>query len=150
MLEGITRKLRLFENANYYQILGVDKFATTATINNAFSEIVSMFDSYRNDTVGNAELQSKLYELFTKIKKAHSTLSDPIRRREYDRPPGATPPLAPKPSSTPPPNGGTRVAVQDGVRRPVQQPGVPRKPVPIQFNIPAPAAPKPSQSQNAV
>src|SRR5262249_13292189 len=38
MLEGITRKLRLFENANYYQILGVDKFATTATINNAFSE----------------------------------------------------------------------------------------------------------------
>src|SRR5262249_31331437 len=33
------------------------------------------------------------------------------------------------------------------------QPGVPRKPVPIQFNIPTPVAPKqpkPSQSQNAV
>lgn len=150
MLEGITRKLQQFETANYYQILGVDKFATTATINNAFDGIVAMFDSYRNDTFRNAELQSKLYQLFTKIKGAYAVLSDPVKRSEYDRPAGAS---LPPPAKMSPPalqNSGARVAVQDGVRRPVQPRGVPKKPVPIQFNIPTPVAPKGSQSANTV
>jgi uncharacterized protein DUF4388/DnaJ-like protein len=91
VIRGIARKLRLFETASYYQILGVDKMATTAAVNRAYQQLEAMFESHRSEYADRADVQRQLEELFGKIRAAHQILGDPSARREYDRPPGAPP-----------------------------------------------------------
>jgi tetratricopeptide (TPR) repeat protein len=138
LLEGVARKLRQFENASHYDVLGVDKLATTNTINAAFEQLTEMFQAHRRENPDRADLLRLIDELFNKIKLAHDTLSDPFKRRDYDRPVGATPPPFD-------PRLSERVAWPDDSRPRAQAvtPGAPRKPVPIPFNIPTPVAPKP-------
>ena len=128
VIRGISRKLRLFETATYYQILGVDEFATTKTVNSAYQQLQEMFESHRANYADRADVQSQLEELFTKIKAAHEILGDPAARREYDRPPGV-PSTSPSPHSVPE-TGQPRIgeggrfgsATRSGVRKPVPIP----------------------------
>lgn len=128
VIAGISSKLRLFKNANYYEILGVDRLSSATAINKAFHQLEAMFQSYRADYPDSADVQRQLDELFGKIKTAHQTLGDPLKRREYDRLPGS----APAPLHGYPPN--TESIIERGQasllpRRGMQLP--PRKPITI-------------------
>jgi tetratricopeptide (TPR) repeat protein len=136
VIRGISRKLRLFETATYYQILGIDKFATTAAVNRAYQQLQAMFESHRANYADRADVQHQLEELFAKIKAAHEILGDPSARREYDRPPGAPP--AP-PSST-------HLIAESGRFGPAERSSV-RKPIPIPVTIPSPSPPRPTSAE---
>jgi tetratricopeptide (TPR) repeat protein len=85
LLAAISRKLQLFEFADYYTMLGVDKFATAGTVAQAFEELERMFRSYRVLSPDNKELHSNLDALYLKVKEAYQTLRDPAKRWAYDR-----------------------------------------------------------------
>ena len=85
MLEAVSRKLELFESADYYAVLGVDKFATAGTVTRAFDELQRMFTSYRVLSNDDGELHTRLDALFAKVAEAYQTLSDPNNRWAYDK-----------------------------------------------------------------
>jgi tetratricopeptide (TPR) repeat protein len=153
LLQGIQRKLQFFESANYYQILGVDKLATTSAINEAFTQIQQMFQSYAAEYPDNIDLKKQLALLFNKIRAAHETLGDPLKRSQYDRPLGGQPPpniYAPTGYT----GAGARTPVSDGVRIPSSvpssSPAGARKPIPIPVQIPDPVRPKSPPSMESV
>ena len=82
----VTRKLERFETADYYEMLGVDKIATTTTIRQAYYDLEMMFNSFKERWPAHHELNTKLDSLFAKINKAYYTLSDLSKRRAYDMP----------------------------------------------------------------
>jgi curved DNA-binding protein CbpA len=88
LMQEVTRKLNSLEGADYYQVLGVTKLASTSTINAAYERLRGMFNSYRSSVPHHEELTAKLDALFNRIKQAHETLSDIQRRRVYDIPAG--------------------------------------------------------------
>jgi curved DNA-binding protein CbpA len=90
LLAAVSRKLQLLESADYYEVLGVDIFATAASVARAFDELQRMFNSYRSLSSDNKELHSKLDALFSKVDEAYQTLSDPTRRWAYDKTRGET------------------------------------------------------------
>jgi tetratricopeptide (TPR) repeat protein len=85
LLAAVSRKLQLFESADYYEVLGVDMFATAASVTRAFGELQRMFDSYRALSPDNEDLHGKLDTLFSKVTEAYQTLSDPTKRWAYDK-----------------------------------------------------------------
>ena len=85
LLAALSRKLQLFESADYYTILGIDKFAAARTVTQAYEDLEKMFRSYRVLSSDNKELDSKLDALYSKVKEAYETLRDPSRRWNYDR-----------------------------------------------------------------
>ena len=126
VIAGITRKLGLFKNADYYEILGVDRPSSMTAINKAFHQLEAMFQSHRADYADSVDVQRQLDELLGKIKTAHQTLRDPMNRREYDRLSG----VAPAPVLRSPPNvesiierGQASVSPRSGMQLP------PRKPI---------------------
>ena len=87
VMEAISRKLILFETADYYEILGVTRIATTTTaIRQAYSAIREMIESYRTSWPDHKELNSKLDLLSAGIEKAYATLSQLDKRMAYDQP----------------------------------------------------------------
>ncbi|HSO75014.1 MAG TPA: DUF4388 domain-containing protein [Blastocatellia bacterium] len=90
LLAAVSRKLHLFESADYYTMLGVDKFATAGAVNQAFEEFEQMFRSYRVISSDSKELHSKLDALYSKVKEAYQTLRDPGKRWTYDKTAAAT------------------------------------------------------------
>ncbi|MGA9770057.1 MAG: DUF4388 domain-containing protein [Blastocatellia bacterium] len=86
VMEEVTRKLERFETADYYEMLGVDRLATTTTIRQAYYDLEMMFNSFRERWPARHELNTKLDSLFSKINKAYYTLSDLGKRRAYDMP----------------------------------------------------------------
>lgn len=85
LLAAVSRKLQLFEAADYYQVLGVDIFASAGAVTRAFDELQRMFNSYRSLSSDNKELHGKLDALFAKVADAYETLSDPAKRWAYDK-----------------------------------------------------------------
>ncbi len=86
VMDEVTRKLERFETADYYEMLGVDRLATTTTVRQAYYDLEMMFNSFRERWPAHHELNIKLDSLFAKINKAYYTLSDLGKRRAYDMP----------------------------------------------------------------
>ena len=95
VIEMATRKLQSISSANYYEVLGVDRFATNAMVSKAYYDLKDMFTSFRSRWPEHPALNTTLEALFAKIDKAYATLSDSNKRRLYDMP--ATMPQMPKP-----------------------------------------------------
>lgn len=70
---------------NYYDILGVNKDASTADIRKAFKKLSVKYhpDKHINDS---DEDKKKAEEKFKEINEAYETLSDEKKRQEYDNP----------------------------------------------------------------
>ena len=68
------------EEYNYYDLLGVDRYATPAKIKAAWREMVKKWhpDKHVNDPTFRDEM-------IKKINLAYEILSDPAERRKYDK-----------------------------------------------------------------
>ena len=67
------------ERPDYYKILGVGKNATDEEIKKAYRKLARKYHPDRNPGDKQAE------ERFKEISQAHDVLSDPDKRKEYDR-----------------------------------------------------------------
>lgn len=75
---------------DYYQVLGVDRGASTSDIKAAYRSLAKVMHPDAGGTAGN----------FTMLRQAYETLRDPVRRAAYDR--VDSPPLVPRPVWRPP------------------------------------------------
>ena len=67
------------EKQDYYEVLGVEKDATTDQIKKAYRKLAVKYHPDRNPDDKNAE------EMFKKVAEAYEVLSDPQRRQSYDQ-----------------------------------------------------------------
>ncbi|MEN3332393.1 MAG: hypothetical protein V7641_1758 [Blastocatellia bacterium] len=135
--EEVARKLHFFSQADFYDILGVGRNASTAEIKASYYQLAKKFHPDRHRQPGYAELKPRLDALFALITQAYQTLSEASQRAVYDnrlkkpaaafqttplKPPPAfiaEPPLEPK-SARQPATVAPPVAIPIPAPRPVQ------------------------------
>lgn len=83
--ERIDAKYREIQNANFYEILGVDEEADRSEISNRFRKLAKKWhaDRFSNHDLGD-EHREKLQEIFAEVNNAHRTLTDSEDRDRYD------------------------------------------------------------------
>jgi curved DNA-binding protein CbpA len=131
--DEVDRKLHFFSQADFYDVLGVSRNASTAEIKAAYYQLAKKFHPDRHRQPGYETLKPKLDALFALVTQAYQTLSEAAQRAVYDarlkKPPAAfqTTPLKPPPSfvsdPTPAPKPAARPAPVD---MPAPEPPRPR------------------------
>ncbi len=97
--EDVMRKLHFYGSADYYEILGVTRQATTGDIKAAYYQLAKKFHPDRYRQAEYTDLRGKLEALFAIITQAYETLSQPAQRAGYDKKIRQSGPLS-KPAST--------------------------------------------------
>ena len=82
--EDVARKLHFFSSADYYEILGVTRQATTSDVKAAYYQLAKKFHPDRYRQLEDEELRNKLETVFGMIATAYETLIEPPRRASYD------------------------------------------------------------------
>jgi YesN/AraC family two-component response regulator len=73
------------ERLGHYDVLGVKNNASLDKIKAAYHEAVKKYHPDVHSYVGDDSLKEKLCDLFSCVSVAYSTLSNPEKRREYDK-----------------------------------------------------------------
>lgn len=73
------------EDLGHYDVLGVAANASLAEIKAAYHEAVKHYHPDVHSYLGDDSLKDKLSDIFSYISVAYSTLSNPEKRREYDK-----------------------------------------------------------------
>jgi len=136
VLSKLENRLEKLDSSNLYQVLGVTKLASKATIQVAYEGLKRAYDSYRSEWPGHQQLISSLDSLQSLTEKAYEILVDPEKRRVYDMPKST--PIPP-----PPPPLIERGQAEEMRRSPRKEElSAPvRKPLPIDIPKSAPARP---------
>lgn len=74
-----------YKDVGYYGVLGVKQYATTAEIKSAYYDAAKRFHPDRHFFLSSEDLKGKLSDIFAYITEAYTMLSNPEKRREYDR-----------------------------------------------------------------
>ncbi|MFP5264720.1 MAG: DnaJ domain-containing protein [Blastocatellia bacterium] len=82
--EEVARKLHFYNSADFYEILGVTRQATTADIKAAYYQLAKKFHPDRHRNTEHSDLRGKLEALLSLITQAYDTLSEPPQRAAYD------------------------------------------------------------------
>ncbi|HLG15827.1 MAG TPA: DnaJ domain-containing protein [Blastocatellia bacterium] len=82
--DEISRKLHFFANADYYEVLGVTRQASSAAIKAAYYQLAKKFHPDRYRQQEHAALRPRLEALFSRISQAYETLTEPAQRAAYD------------------------------------------------------------------
>jgi curved DNA-binding protein CbpA len=82
--EEVVRKLHFSTSADFYEILGVSRQASTAEIKTSYYHLAKKYHPDRHHQRDNDDLRSKLENLFALITQAYDTLSQPALRAAYD------------------------------------------------------------------
>jgi curved DNA-binding protein CbpA len=83
--EDVMRKLHFYGSADYYEVLGVTRQATTGDVKTAYYQLAKKFHPDRYRQAEYADLRGKLEALFAIITQAYETLSQPAQRATYDK-----------------------------------------------------------------
>jgi tetratricopeptide (TPR) repeat protein len=97
--EEVIRKLHFYGSADYYEVLGVARQATTADIKMAYYQLAKKFHPDRYRQAEYTDLRGKCEALFALITQAYETLSQPAQRAAYDQKIRESGPLS-KPANT--------------------------------------------------
>jgi len=84
LAEDVARKLHFATSADYYDILGLTRQASTAEIKSAYYNLAKKYHPDRHHQRDTADLRPKLERLFALITQAYDTLSQPAERAAYD------------------------------------------------------------------
>lgn len=82
--EDVTRLLHYCTAADYYEVLGCTRQATTAEIKTAYYQLAKKYHPDRYHQRDTGDLRNKLETLFASITQAYDTLSQPSLRAGYD------------------------------------------------------------------
>ncbi len=83
--EEVARKLHFSTSADFYEILGVSRQASTAEIRTSYYNLAKKYHPDRHHQRPDSDdLRSKLESLFALITQAYDTLSQPAARAAYD------------------------------------------------------------------
>ncbi|HJQ68168.1 MAG TPA: DUF4388 domain-containing protein [Blastocatellia bacterium] len=97
--DDVVRKLHFYGSADYYEVLGVTRQATTADVKMAYYQLAKKFHPDRYRQAEYNDLRGKLEALFAIITQAYETLSQPAQRAVYDKKIRESGPLS-KPANT--------------------------------------------------
>jgi curved DNA-binding protein CbpA len=73
------------DKQDHYQILGVDKTITPAELKKVYFRLAKRFHPDRHNEAEMADMKTVIQTLFTRINQAYETLSNDLKRNEYDR-----------------------------------------------------------------
>lgn len=82
--ELIQRAFDALPNQTHYEILGVDKTATSAQIKKAYFRLAKAYHPDRHFDTAMAHMKDKLDTLFDRLHKSYEALSDQGKRSEYE------------------------------------------------------------------
>jgi curved DNA-binding protein CbpA len=82
--EEVARKLHFYTSADFYEVLGVTRQATTSDIKAAYYHLAKKFHPDRHRNTEHGDLRGKLEALLSLITQAYDTLSEPPQRAAYD------------------------------------------------------------------
>lgn len=82
MIEDMHRK---YDGLGYYGVLGVKEYATISEIKSAYYKIAKRFHPDMHSHLQEDSLKDKLRDIFSYIYEAYATLSNPQKRKEYDK-----------------------------------------------------------------
>lgn len=82
MIEDMHRK---YDGLGYYGVLGVKDYATIGEIKSAYYKVAKQFHPDMHFHLADDSLKGKLSDIFSYIYDAYATLSNPERKKEYDR-----------------------------------------------------------------
>lgn len=75
----------LLNSYDYYNILGIDRWATQEEIKKAFYKVAKEFHPDKHYYLPTEDMKSKLNTIFSYITEAYKTLSNPDLRMKYDK-----------------------------------------------------------------
>lgn len=82
--EDVLRQLHFFGSADFYEVLGVNRHATTAEIKTAYYHLAKKYHPDRYHQCEDGDLRNKLEAVFAIITRAYDTLREPAERAGYD------------------------------------------------------------------
>jgi DNA-binding IclR family transcriptional regulator/tetratricopeptide (TPR) repeat protein len=85
-MELVAGKLK---STDHYGVIGVERIAPSARIAAAYQELKEKVESFLTRWPDHSELSHNAGSLIARMEEAYETLSDPEKRRAYDRPPSA-------------------------------------------------------------
>ncbi len=83
--QEIERTFEEFQNKNHWEVLGIERSASTDLVKDAFQEKAKYYHPDRFRRVSDPDLQEKISFIFCRVKEAYDTLSTQAKAEDYKK-----------------------------------------------------------------